>query len=77
MEISIEEAAKKGIEEIRPYLQRDGGDIKFVELTDDNIVKVQLQGACHGCAGAQLTIKSVVERVLREAIPEIKGVESV
>ena len=67
----------KSIEEIKPFLQRDGGDIEFVELTEDNIVKVRLQGHCAGCPGAQMTIKGVVERIIKEAYPEIKAVEAV
>ncbi len=67
----------KSIEEIKPFLQRDGGDIEFVELTPENIVKVRLKGACHGCPGAQLTLKSIVERIVKEAVPEVVGVESV
>ena len=67
----------KSIEEIKPFLQRDGGDIEFVELTPENIVKVRLKGACHGCPGAQLTLKSIVERIVKEAVHEIVGVESV
>ena len=73
----MEENIKDAIGQIRPYLQRDGGDIEFVELTDDMTVKVRLQGHCAGCPGAQATIKGVVERILQEAYPEIKGVESV
>ena len=67
----------KSIEEIKPFLQRDGGDIEFVELTPENIVKVRLKGACHGCPGAQLTLKSIVESIVKEAVPEVVGVESV
>ena len=67
----------KSIEEIKPFLQRDGGDIEFVELTPETIVKVRLKGACHGCPGAQLTLKSIVERIVKEAVPEVVGVESV
>ena len=52
MEQKIIEALGK----IRPFLQRDGGDIEFVELTEDMIVKVRLQGHCAGCPGAQMTI---------------------
>ena len=48
----MEENIKNAIAQIRPYLQRDGGDIQFVEYTDDHIVKVQLQGHCVGCPGA-------------------------
>ena len=73
----MEENIKNAIAQIRPYLQRDGGDIEFVEYTEDNIVKVRLRGHCAGCPGAQMTIKGVVERILRESYPEIKGVEAV
>lgn len=73
----MEEKIMEALDQIRPFLQRDGGDIEFVELTEDNIVKVRLQGHCAGCPGAQMTIKGVVERILVESYPEIKGVEAV
>ncbi|MFQ8603165.1 MAG: NifU family protein [Anaerovoracaceae bacterium] len=73
----MESKIKEALEQIRPFLQRDGGDIEFVEYTDDNIVKVRLQGHCAGCPGAQMTIKGVVEQILRESYPEIKSVEAV
>ena len=65
------------IDQIRPYLQNDGGDIEFVELTDDMIVNVRLQGACGSCPYSTLTLKNGVETTMRKAIPEIKAVESV
>ena len=66
------------IEQLRPILQNDGGDIEFVEYTEDKVVKVRLQGHCVGCPGAQMTLKMIVERVLQEAYPgEISAVESV
>ena len=73
----MEELVKQSIEEIKPFLKRDGGDIEFVEYTDDHIVKVRLQGHCAGCPGAQMTIKSVVEKILKESYPEVAGVEAV
>ena len=73
----MEEKIKDAIGQIRPFLQRDGGDIEFVELTEDNVVKVKLQGHCAGCSGAQMTIKGVVERIIKESYPQIKGVEAV
>ena len=73
----MENKIKEALEQIRPFLQRDGGDIEFVELTEDNVVKVRLQGHCAGCPGAQITIKGVVERIIKESYPEIKGVEAV
>lgn len=73
----MEEKIKAALEQIRPVLQRDGGDIEFVELTSDNIVKVRLQGHCAGCPGARMTLKGIVERILVESYPEIAGVEAV
>jgi len=64
------------INEIRPNLQADGGDIELVEVTDEGIVKVRLQGACRGCPGAAMTLKMGVERILKEKIPEVKAVEN-
>ena len=73
----MEQKINDALQQIRPFLQRDGGDIEFVELTEDNVVKVRLQGHCAGCPGAQMTIKSVVEKILKESYPEIKSVEAV
>ena len=73
----MEQKVKDALDQIRPFLQRDGGDVEFVELTEDNIVKVRLQGHCAGCPGAQMTIKAVIERILQESYPEIQGVEAV
>ena len=73
----MEEKINNALDQIRPFLQRDGGDIEFVELTADNIVKVRLQGHCAGCPGARMTLKGIVEKVLKESYPEIAGVEAV
>ena len=62
------------LEAIRPSLQADGGDIELVEVTDDGVVKVQLQGACHGCPMSQITLSQGVERVLKY---RVEGVASV
>jgi len=67
----------KALDQIRPQLQADGGDVKFVETTDDGIVKVKLTGACGGCPMAQMTLKQGIERVLKEMVPEVKEVISV
>lgn len=73
----MEAKIKEVLDQIRPILQRDGGDIEFIDYTDENVVLVRLQGACAGCPGAQMTLKGIVENILREAYPEIKAVESV
>jgi len=75
-EKQILEAKVKGVlEQIRPYLQNDGGDLSFVELTDDKVVYVELQGHCGSCPHSLMTLKSGVEQAIKEAIPEIKSVE--
>ena len=68
---------KNVIEQIRPFLQADGGDIAFVEITEDNIVNVELQGACGTCPYSRMTLKNGVEEAVRKAIPEIVAVEAV
>ena len=65
------------LDQIRPYLQQDGGDLQFVELTDDNVVKVKLTGACGHCPHAIVTLKQGVEQAVVKLLPEIKSVESV
>jgi len=74
---SIRERVLQALEKVRPYLQSDGGDISLVEITEDNTVKVKLQGACHGCPYSMQTLKAGVEQVLIKEVPEIRKVESV
>lgn len=73
----MKEQVQKIIDQIRPNLQADGGDIELVDVTEDGIVKVKLRGACHGCPGAAMTLKMGVERILKENIPGIQSVENV
>ncbi len=67
---------KNIIEQIRPYLQADGGDISFVNLTEDNVVNVELQGSCGSCPFSRMTLKNGVEEAVKKALPEIKSVEA-
>jgi Fe-S cluster biogenesis protein NfuA len=75
-EAALEEKVRKAIDEIRPRLQADGGDLGFVGM-DEGIVKVKLQGSCAGCPMSQMTIQWGVERYLKSKIPEVKSVEAV
>ncbi|MBN2712201.1 MAG: NifU family protein [Planctomycetes bacterium] len=72
----MEEQVKSVIEELRPMLQADGGDIKFIAL-EGTVVKVQLQGACSGCPHAAMTLKQGVEVRIKEAVPEITEVVAI
>ena len=65
------------LNQIRPALQADGGDVELVEVTDAGVVKVKLHGACSHCMGAVMTLKNVVEARIRAVVPEIKSVERV
>jgi Fe-S cluster biogenesis protein NfuA len=76
--VDTSDALKDGIEKvisekIRPFLQADGGDIELLDV-EDGVVRVRLQGACHGCPGAMMTLKAGVERLLKEEYPEVKKV---
>ena len=72
----MKEQVEKVLEEIRPNLQADGGDIELVDVVD-GVVKVRLKGACAGCPMSQMTLAFGVEKVLKERIPEVKKVEPV
>ena len=77
MASAIYEDVKKALEEIRPMLQADGGDVELVEVDADNVVKVRLQGACGGCPMARMTLKNGIERRLKRVVPEVDSVEAV
>ena len=65
------------LDSIRPFLQRDGGDVELIDITDDNVVKVKLLGACETCSMSQMTLKAGIEEAIKNAIPEINAIQSV
>ena len=73
----MKEQVEAALEKVRPALQRDGGDVELVEVTEDGVVKVRLQGACKGCPMAQMTLQMGIERVIKEMVPDVKTVEAV
>ena len=76
--MSIErERVEKALDKTRTALQGDGGDIELVDVTDQGIVQVRLKGACSGCPMATITMKSLIEQVLKKEIPEITGVQEI
>ncbi len=68
---------EKALDEIRPFLQSDGGDISLLSIENDNLVKVQLEGACVGCSVNQMTLKSGVEMTIKKYAPQIERVINV
>ena len=75
--MSPEEKIELALSSIRPFLQRDGGDVEFVELTKDNIVRVKLIGACETCSMSEMTLKAGIEESIKSAIPEVVSVEAI
>jgi len=73
----MEEQVRAAIEEIRPALKADGGDVEIVEITEDGRVKVRLTGACGHCPMSTMTLKMGIEKRIRERVPEVKEVVAV
>lgn len=73
----MEDEIRKALESIRPYLQADDGDVEFVDVSDDGIVKVKLTGDCEDCPMAGMTLRAGIERALMKQVPGIKRIEAV
>lgn len=73
LEIKVEQA----LEQIRPYLQADGGNVSLLEITHDKIVRLELLGACKSCSMSAMTLKAGIEESIKRAAPEIISVEAI
>ncbi len=71
------ERVDRALDDVRPHLAIDGGNVELVEITDDNIVRVKWMGACVGCSMSQMTMRAGIEQTLRGKIPELAGVEAI
>lgn len=77
---NYEEVVKKvqnALQQIRPYLQQDGGDVEYVDMTAEGVVIVKLKGHCGSCPHAMATLKQGIEQALKRVIPEVKSVEKI
>lgn len=72
----MREKIEKALNKVRPMLQRDGGNVELVDV-EGTVVKVRLQGACHGCPMSQMTLKAGIERIIRQEVPEVTEVQAV
>lgn len=68
---------EEALNQLRPFLEADGGNVSLVEITEDKIVRLELLGACKSCSMRMMTFKAGLEEAVRRAAPEIKGVEAV
>lgn len=73
----LRERVQTTLETVRPSLQADGGDVELIDVDENGVVKVKLQGACHGCPMAAMTLQMGIERILKSQVPEVTSVESV
>jgi Fe-S cluster biogenesis protein NfuA len=73
----LKEKIEDALDKVRPALQADGGDVQFIEVDEEGVVKVKLTGACGGCPMSQMTLKMGIEKVLKQSVPEVNRVESV
>ncbi len=73
----VEVKVKNALDQIRPYLQQDGGDVEYVDMTAEGVVMVHLQGHCGSCPHAMQTLKQGIEQAIKKVIPEVKSVEKI
>jgi Fe-S cluster biogenesis protein NfuA len=73
----VEPRVKNALEQIRPYLQQDGGDVEYVDMTNEGVVIVRLKGHCGSCPHAMQTLKQGIETAIKKVIPEVKSVERI
>ena len=74
---SIIDKIEEALNQVRPYLESDGGDIRLIEVTDDYVVKVKLLGACSDCQVSVMTLKAGVEQAIKKVLPQVKEVVDV
>jgi Fe-S cluster biogenesis protein NfuA len=77
MKTNLLERVENALNNIRPYLEADGGNVKVLDITDEMIVKLELLGACGSCPMSMMTLKAGVEQSIKQEVPEIKGVSAV
>ncbi len=75
--VDLTEKINRSLEELRPFLLADGGDMELVNITDEGIAQVRLLGACSDCSISMMTIKAGLEEAVKKVAPEITGVEAV
>ena len=73
----LQQRIQSTLDELRPYLEADGGDIRLVEITDDLVVRIELLGACADCSMINMTLKGGVESALKKAAPEVTAIEAI
>ena len=74
--VTLESRIEEALNQIRPYLEADNGNVTLVEVTDEMIVKLQFHGACSNCTMSAMTLRAGIEQTILNHVPEVKGVEA-
>lgn len=74
---ALESIVRKALDQLRPYLEKDGGDMELVEITEDKVVRVKLLGSCRDCSMSTMTMKAGLEEAIKDVAPEIVRVEAI
>lgn len=75
--IALSRKVENALDSIRPYLEADGGNVKILEISEDNVVRLELLGACGTCPMSTMTMKAGVEEAIKRAVPEIRSVQAI
>ncbi len=73
--VGLAERVLEALETVRPYMESHGGDVELVELTDDGVARLALQGSCHGCNASRATLETAITNALEEHCPDLAGIE--
>jgi Fe-S cluster biogenesis protein NfuA len=77
MHSELKQRVEKALDQVRPFLQKDGGDVQLLEITPENDVKLELLGACRTCSMSMMTMKAGIEETIKRSVPEINKIEAI
>lgn len=75
--MATREEVEKALDEVRPMLMSDGGNVELIDVNDQGVVLVKLQGSCSGCPSATITLKQGIEKIVMDKVPGVTAVESI
>ena len=75
--MTTKEEVEKALDEVRPMLMSDGGNVELIDVNEEGVVLVKLQGSCSGCPSATITLRQGIERIVKEKVPSVTAVESI
>lgn len=74
--LGVETRVERALEQVRPYMRSHGGDVELLGIGEDGVVRLRLEGSCHGCASSRVTLKQAVEQAISRAAPDVTAIEA-